>query len=102
MQWGDHNHLQPDGVPISPVVFTGADFAEALRVLAVELTITSIDGASTPGLVDPTRPTIHFTGVSRGGSPNESTLHGYVSVTPNGDIRWHLVRRSVQSVSYIP
>lgn len=98
-KWGDHDHLQPEDVELSPYVFQDIHFAEALRVLLVELKITSIDDPATPGLVDPNRPTIYFNGTSHGGSPNESRVHGHVSVTSSGDIRWHLVRRSVHSFS---
>lgn len=77
---------------LDDTVFRDPEFGEEFRVLYMNLTIESIDDPSTPGLIDSTRPTIRFRGVSSGGAPNESSVRGTVSITESGDIRWHLVR----------
>lgn len=69
-------------------------------MLYVQLKVESIDDPSTPGTVDPTRPTIRFKGTSRGGAPSESNIRGKVCVEKCGAIRWHIV--SVYKFSFLP
>jgi hypothetical protein len=77
--------------PLDHSLFQQIDFGEALRFLYVSLKVTRIEDPDTPGLVDPRRPTIHFRGTSNLRAPNESSVYGTVSVTPEGDIRWFMV-----------
>ncbi|KAF9506427.1 hypothetical protein BS47DRAFT_433806 [Hydnum rufescens UP504] len=77
--------------PLDHSLFQQLDFGEALRFLFVSLKVTRIEDPDTPGLVDPRRPTIHFRGTSNLRAPNESSVYGTVSVTPEGDIRWFMV-----------
>lgn len=77
--------------PLDHSIFHDPDFTEAVRVLQLDLRIHSIEDPTTTTQVDPLRPTIHFTGTSKGGTPNESVVYGDVSITCTGDIRWQLI-----------
>ncbi|KAF8313255.1 hypothetical protein DL93DRAFT_2081339 [Clavulina sp. PMI_390] len=87
--FNDNNN---DDQPIDDDAFFQPDFYEELRVLHTTMAIESIDDpATTPGLVDPSRPTIRFRGTSRHSDGNEHSMRGFVCVTESGDIRWHLI-----------
>jgi len=60
---------------------------EAVRLLSVDLQITSVD--EDPHLTG--FPTLHFIGKSEGGRPHESKLRGSVSKMLDGNIRWDMV-----------
>lgn len=81
--------------PLDTSIIYGPHFGEEFRVLSAEITIDTIDDPSAPGLVDPSRPTIRFKGVSRGGVPDDSTVRGHVSITTSGEIRWHIVSYTI-------
>ena len=95
-----HAARDDDTGPRDTSVFEDEDFAEAMRVLTVDLHVTSIEPISTPipssssssAPLSFHRPRINFEGVSEGGTPNESNVVGFVESNPNtGDIRWRLV-----------
>ncbi|KZS90325.1 hypothetical protein SISNIDRAFT_488532 [Sistotremastrum niveocremeum HHB9708] len=98
-------NFTPDGQSGTrdPEVFLQEGFEEATRFITLDLQITGFSptysNSPSPlknkecGLhtdLGP-RPTIHFSGTSKGGSGNESSVKGVVRVTRHGLIRWAFV-----------
>ncbi|KAG8901907.1 hypothetical protein FRB99_005010 [Tulasnella sp. 403] len=83
---------------LSTSVFEEDGFQEEVRVMDVELRITSIEPRDAPASRTYSetakrlnRPRIHFVGRSQGGRPHESKVVGFVECLESGDIRWHMV-----------
>lgn len=86
------SHDPGANVPRPPI-----DTTEAIRLIIMELTVTSICAAGTPEGPgpndDPAWPVVYFTGLSRSMhasfDPNaNSNIRGRVSVTLGGEVRW--------------
>jgi len=84
-------------------VFDQPDFEEATRFIYLELLIAGYSPtySANPVPLKPAdaksikdlgpRPTIHFTGTSKGGSGNEASVRGLVRMTKDNNIRWSFV-----------
>ena len=62
---------------------------EAVRILSLELQLSHIDDPS--DAIDPRFPTLHFVGISEGGSPHESKVRGKVEMMSCKNCKWSLV-----------
>ncbi|CAE6428625.1 unnamed protein product [Rhizoctonia solani] len=71
-------------------VFTHKLFNEATRIITMTLKITKSEPAEPPF---EHRPILHFTGFSVANDTMISGVHGFVSMTPSGYVRWRLVTR---------
>lgn len=84
-------------------VFDQPDFEEATRFIYLELHIVGysptyssnpvpLKAADAKSIKDlGPRPTIHFSGTSKGGSGNEASVRGFVHMTKDNYIRWSFV-----------
>jgi hypothetical protein len=65
-------------------IFENPEFSEVFRSLDFEIRVLD----SNEDELHPSRPRIYFAGTMG----NQTTMNGYVQMTPDNQIRWHFVR----------
>ncbi|KAK1226407.1 hypothetical protein PQX77_010618 [Marasmius sp. AFHP31] len=98
------NNSTIGGGPRSRTFFQDTRFREATRLIEVKLHLVARNQLKVPQHLAPessessssssstsSRPTLYFTGTSRGNSGNEATIEGSVSIGKDGCVRWHFV-----------
>jgi hypothetical protein len=65
-------------------MFENPDFSEVFRSLDIEIRVLETNHDEN----HPSRPRIHFAGTMG----DQSTMNGWVQMTPDDQIRWHFVR----------